>query len=477
VEPHEELKAQGLLSEFDESMGNAAFISHQWVGNVHPDPESKKLRVLQNALKHVLCGVGNIPFDIFTEMFFPRAKPVPVSDLQERRAGEAGSESSLASAIDSIPGYIARCKFFFALCPVVESESLGKVFTGLSWGERGWCRIERVLRELSPDPSWIMIKGNTELELTASSSACFIVQSAGEGQFTRKDDRTKLAQVLQHALRRKLRLLLMAEDLVGYRVHLNLQSIHLRGFPAEATDDLVPGFEPDSFEQDACTLSAQRFLYQNGFATVHEVDAGGWSPGHYAALRGDPLVMQGLLQLRADINRWTRKDQPLAGSTVGFTMLGTAAFFKHHQLMAGSRPFKKNLMGDSALEYAATWASLEGLEELLLQAGLSVAARVVFSAKSFQHRFGRRTLTSRWAYHRGHQTPLMAAVMSRQYEGAAALIAAGARLDLRNSRNWTAADFAAGQSVPEFLMEAFEGQLEGCQRVAALALANARVEV
>ena len=252
---------------------------------------------------------------------------------QERRAGEAGSESSLASAIDSIPGYIARCKFFFALCPVVESESLGKVFTGLSWGERGWCRIERVLRELSPDPSWIMIKGNTELELTASSSACFIVQSAGEGQFTRKDDRTKLAQVLQHALRRKLRLLLMAEDLVGYRVHLNLQSIHLRGFPAEATDDLVPGFEPDSFEQDACTLSAQRFLYQNGFATVHEVDAGGWSPGHYAALRGDPLVMQGLLQLRADINRWTRKDQPVAGSTVGFTMLGTAAFFKHHQLM------------------------------------------------------------------------------------------------------------------------------------------------
>eukprot|EP00439_Symbiodinium_sp_Y106_P044919 s3521_g5.t1 len=172
-------------------------------------------------------------------------------------------------------------------------------------------------------------------------------------------------------------------------------------------------------------------------------------------------------------------------------------------------------MGDSALEYAATWAALEGLEELVLHAGpdwhtidfsrplyaaasirgasaemvqrllelradanantgLNVPGRILFSAKSFQHRFGRRTLGSRWAYHRGHQTPLMAAVMSRQYEGAAALIAAGARLDLRNSRNWTATDFASGQSVPEFLMQAFEGQLEGCQRVAALALANAR---
>ena len=45
------------------------------------------------------------------------------------------------------------------------------------------------------------------------------------------------------------------------------------------------------------------------------------------------------------------------------------------------------------------------------------------------------------------QTPLMAAIMSGQYEGAAALIAAGARLDLRDSRNWTAADFAQG--VPQ----------------------------
>ena len=125
----------------------------------------------------------------------------------------------------------------------------------------------------------------------------------------------------------------MAEDLVGYRVHLNLQGIHLRGFPVLATDDLIPGFEPDSREHDACILSARRFLYQNGFATVHEVDAGGWSPGHYATLRGDPLIMKGLLQLRAEINRWTRKDQPLAGATVGFTMLGMAGFFKQHQLM------------------------------------------------------------------------------------------------------------------------------------------------
>ena len=32
VEPHEELKAKGLVIEFDKNLGNAAFVSHQWLG-------------------------------------------------------------------------------------------------------------------------------------------------------------------------------------------------------------------------------------------------------------------------------------------------------------------------------------------------------------------------------------------------------------------------------------------------------------
>ena len=87
-------------------------------------------------------------------------------------------------------------------------------------------------------------------------------------------------------------------------------------------------------------------------------------------------------------------------------------------------------------------------------------------------------LTFRWGSEVSQgQTPLMAAVMTAQYEGAAAMIAAGARLDLRNSRNWRAQDFAEGQSLPDFLTQAFDGQLEGCQRITAVALANASVQL
>ena len=71
----------------------------------------------------------------------------------------------------------------------------------------------------------------------------------------------------------------------------------------------------------------------------------------------------------------------------------------------------------------------------------------------------------------------MSAVIAGQYEASAALIAEGARLDLRNSRNQTAADLAAEFPGPEFLMQAFQGRDEACRRVLALALASAYVEV
>ena len=64
IRPHEELKADGLLTLFREDMGKALFVSHQWVGSMHPDPEFKQFRVLQDALRNVACwsreGTGGI---------------------------------------------------------------------------------------------------------------------------------------------------------------------------------------------------------------------------------------------------------------------------------------------------------------------------------------------------------------------------------------------------------------------------------
>ncbi|CAE7243578.1 btbd11b [Symbiodinium sp. CCMP2456] len=43
VRPHEELKAEGVLVKHEAKLGNAAFVSHQWIADKHPDPNGEQL--------------------------------------------------------------------------------------------------------------------------------------------------------------------------------------------------------------------------------------------------------------------------------------------------------------------------------------------------------------------------------------------------------------------------------------------------
>ncbi|OLQ14476.1 hypothetical protein AK812_SmicGene1397 [Symbiodinium microadriaticum] len=167
---------------------------------------------------------------------------------------------------------------------------------------------------------------------------------------------------------------------------------------------------------------------------------------------------------------------------------------------SGTRPLSRSLFGVSALQCAAGLSAAEALEELVAQAlpnscelsralfdatafkggsaelvqrlislradvdfqmsssrDFSALGRLLLATKSLQHRFGTSSVVKMLAYHLNGTTPLMQAIRSAQFEAAAALIAAGARLDLRNSKNWTAADFARNQAIPRFLQLGLEG--------------------
>ena len=90
--------------------------------------------------------------------------------------------------------------------------------------------------------------------------------------------------------------------------------------------------------------------------------------------------------------------------------------------------------------------------------------------KTFQHRFGKASAWSAHMYHLPGMTPLMAALQSAQFEGAAALIAAGARLQLKNCRGWTAVNFTEGQVVPGFVAKGLKGDASDCHHVCFLAM-------
>ena len=153
-------------------MGNAAFVSHQWLASSHPDPECMQMRVLQDALKNMMGNLKNIPVDQLTETQDPDVKPLPtstimseplffwydyfscpqmerLSELSGHDHGENVQRKKLLNAIYSIPAYVGECSFFFALVPVLENPSRTNLTTPFTWNSRGWCRLERSCRELS----------------------------------------------------------------------------------------------------------------------------------------------------------------------------------------------------------------------------------------------------------------------------------------------------------------------------------------
>ena len=337
---------------------------------------------------------------------------------------------------------------------------------------------------------------------------------------------------------------LKAQDFVGYRVMLNLQAVYLRGY-ASGLCEPVPGFS----EQDApLPLALAKFMYQNGFESFQEVDRAGWSPLHYAALLGDPAVVQGLLAQRVDPNKTTQKGQWRVGMPPWTSALALCVYFKHNSaaralisakarvqagllmppLMtaaladnpegirilcdAGCKLHARNLVGAVALYGAASQGSILAMEELLAQArgceDLQLGPALCFAAMfhgcsaelvhrlvelradvnerfnawevsrrfgvfnflhQLPHRFGRNTKLARFSYHSQGATPLLFALLSSQWEGASTFISAGARLDLRNSRGVSPADVLREVKAPDFVMQAMDGNLAGCERVAALA--------
>ena len=565
------MQVRGDLVIFDIDKGNALFVSHQWVAEQHPDPEFRQMSILQNVLRHLMTSLGSVPLDHITETLVPRAKPLPMHVFQSStlfiwydyfscpqlqmndvRTMDDSDGTQQDRCISSIPAYVEMSRFFLALCPVIDSPTEDKVFSARTWSCRGWCRMERAVRELSVHDTWILVQSSASIELVGTALS-FPTDSVGEGQFTVAADRDKLAPIVQSLLRRKLWLCLQKRELPAYRRLLNLQTVHLRGLAAEPIQDLMPGFLPES-AVNGNSAAAEFFLHQNMLTTVSGADNAGWRPLHYAALSGSVDVVEGLLRLRANPNQRTSRDVPQLGLPLWMSPLDLAVFYKNNeaaQLLlaarahmeggvgpalhwacnannavgarllccAGSSPLARNLLGPNALDCAGAFGSMAALEEMLqhvhptsLDASRALLAcsdggrgasaemvqrlidlradvnfqrnprrdwtplgRMLFSAQALKHRFGTKTLGSTRAYHASGSTPLMWALVSAQYEGAAALLAAGARLDICNCRGWRAEDFVKGLSLPSFLQQGLAGDPSECRRVACLALSDADV--
>ncbi|CAE7285764.1 anks1b [Symbiodinium natans] len=334
MEPHEELMADNKLVIFQKGMGKAAFVSHQWVGIGHPDPEFKQMRVLQESLQNLVSGDSQVSVDLITEFVYFRSAGIPTSVWTSHKLflwidyfscpqlERFSNPQNLQKAIDSIPAYVSKCDFFMALCPVVESSAADETFSEYTWSQRGWCCMEKLVYELTThDGAWILIKSpmHQELKLTPLTNS-----SPGEGSFSIQSDRARVGMLLQTFLKRKMLSCLEKMDLAEYRLVLNRQPAFLRGLGVPLVEAMA-GREGDG------VLAS--FLRQNGFRNVTDYDSAGWSPLCYACLGGRADVVQALLGASASPNDRTRKPLRAINLDKNSPVLSIGARFKNYEVM------------------------------------------------------------------------------------------------------------------------------------------------
>ena len=284
---HEKLMEAGELCEFDESMGNAMFVSHQWVTSHHPDPELEQLAVLQRALKNLINGKCQVSLRPALELTFGRLKCPSAQDFKVNKLyvwydyfccpQGTSREATLKRqmAIDSIQIYVARCLFFVILCPFLRRAN-GSSLDYSTWEARGWCRLEYLARRMArEDGAIITIK--TPNHPTLAGSVNGVAKAPGKGEFSVEGDKEKVGRVIFKVVWKKLHSLLNSGDLHGYRFLLNLHRVYFDGVEdLHPIQSLVPNFvtEIDPVA-DADGFIMARFLHDNLFKSICDRDAAG----------------------------------------------------------------------------------------------------------------------------------------------------------------------------------------------------------
>ncbi|CAE7654007.1 unnamed protein product [Symbiodinium sp. CCMP2592] len=380
---HEELADAGVLSEFDESLGKAMFVSHQWLSDTHPDPDFQQLKVLQDAMKNIVAGTSSISQALFSEIVYGRRRcPTPADFAPSHlhiwygyfsipQCSCHGASQVRESAIQSIPAYVARCFFFVVLCPALTHRDQQRTLSHATWGERGWCRTERAARELSTHRGGYVIIVESAAHQTLLWAGKSMRDAPGEGEFTLDGDRARIGRLVTQMVWSKLFYYLEHGQFHNYRFLLNAQAAqYFRSLDVEPIDGLVPGFHTETDPSVDCKgFMLERFLHQNGFRSIFERDSAGWPPICFAAMSNNVVVLQALLDRKVDINQATTKPAVEVGLPAKLTDLGIACLLRNDEalellLCARAHVNNKDGFGGNALHTACVGDHARGVRLL-----------------------------------------------------------------------------------------------------------------
>jgi len=402
IRSHAELLDEGVLVQFQEDMGNALFISHQWAGHEHPDPNFEQSRVLQRALINIFSGRSKISVDVISSVFMRNVRKVTPKSLRKLplflwydyfsvpqiTASEEQKTRclDLQRAIGSIPSYVERSEIFVILAPVVAFADRDELMSKNSWASRGWCRVERAAAEFYRKPVLMIESDRVQCQCCHSEVLNNLV---GEGQFTIASDLDRIAPLMGYMVRKRLGSQLASADVHNYRILLNMRCVFFRNLNISKTDELLPGFEPISGSRmNLASSNFTRFMQLNGFADVLGRDSQGWTPMCYAALMGNPAVIEGLLDLRANPNDRIGNDRSDLHMAKNTPVLSVALFLQHTEaakaLIEGRADMTaRDVKGITPVHHASAGNNASGLH-LLAARRCDVTARDGLGYQAFQ---------------------------------------------------------------------------------------------
>ena len=239
LEPHGALRRQQLVREWD-GASEVLFVSHEWMGTDHPDPDGQQTAALCTFLDRLRSGIerseGSWEYQLLAKrhsakrVLGGRVGAVRAAEWKRRlvtahiwldyvsapqpRAPDDGhgcetpirpqpkcsgpfyspplspcagpsQMEELNAAISSIPSYIARCSIFVVFAPTCVPASSPTVATSyVTWRRRGWTRFEYLLAKLSAVPKiCLVVRSGSAAPVLDFPLDCFKL-IPGEGEFS-----------------------------------------------------------------------------------------------------------------------------------------------------------------------------------------------------------------------------------------------------------------------------------------------------
>ncbi len=366
--PHEELKAEGLLVEFEAWM-EVLFCSHTWLRRSHPDNEAGvKLSLLRAVLRRAVEGTLDISPHWMSDTAKQRLR-LRATDMRRLADGfvfvdfcsipQADPEAQ-QRAIASLVHYVSSCTYFICLAGPWTHED-GSSRDDVAWSVRGWCRMEMTGNALSPTTKPIIVATSPTSIVTFPPGGTIgrewlVSARVGHGTFTVDAHKAALGPVLCSLIEARKRLALSEGDMTFYRVLHAASSWLLDSCGAlEAVEEPYEDW-----------MRAMRFR-----SASDDAQSTGLTPLHFAVMTGRVDLVAALLNHGAPIECAAKRENRGVMISAGLTPLDAAVQFARDGtivellLRRGANPRKRKKWGLHSLHYATGAGNAEGVRALM----------------------------------------------------------------------------------------------------------------